>query len=1088
MKIKTFISIFLVFAMLIGTFSPVFGGEVLRAEETLEDYKQQDLHNEVEKFIKLLNQDKNWQGKKGSKNGRTNGEITLDILAYLESSQGYFLHFNRLGNDTLLSLVNELLPGLDKSERDKLIIILLAIHSTIVDDSTNLQKQENLSNPHIARIKNALNLYENAVHHYNKKQYNQALKKITDSITTLLQLMKELNIEYSVENDFDQDGLPNLYEFTIATNPLNSDTDRDGLNDYFEDKHNDVLSALLKDTNSNGVLDWEEDFDQDELTNKQEQDLQLNPSVDDTDKDLLKDGLEVKTFNSNPGKFDTDLDGLNDGAEFRFDTNPNHQDSDGDGILDGHENFLQIVENQNLGISISFDASNDAQRYTIIKEAAVANEVNIPGKIGRAVDITTNSHFNEATIAMHFTESDLAPNTDESQLQLFWFDTENMQAVPLENTWVDLEKNIVYGITNHFSEYLIIDTGLWSKNWREDLNIGGRRGKDIVLDLTFSMDSSGSMEWNDPHSLRLIAAKNFVDALLPNDRAAVVDFDSRARLIQSLTEDKEQVKKAIDKIDSSGGTNIADSIKVSNLELITNGRDNSEKVIILLTDGESNYLRGWEEHYAKEAATNNIVIYTVGLGDSIDSNLLTKIAEMTGGKYYPVKASEELLEVFKKIQRETGFDEDLDRDGLPDWVEEAGMRNSYGELIYTNIEPNDLNGDGRPDGWDSDRDGLSDREEMGQIYRASSISTSNDQSYYEMKSHPRKKDTDGDGYTDDVDLNPNKKYVPTIILLHGVLSDVGGVYGAYNALATREDVESRWTQVDKETKNDTDNANPAIFGELENQRITDWDNDGFYYQLLNQRELSAEKIRVFNYANRAYIRNSANDFKVYLTNLASVLEVPTRTHKPVVNIVVHSMGGLITRTYHELDKDARPVEIKNIITWATPHFGTFKRYANNVATIDAVDDLDKDSSLWEVLISANQRIETKYTMFTGVPLMKVRNWMKDKKNDPNTPYFIFNPKSSLTYVNDIRNRLDKIANGSDYRIVDNDDWVDVESGMGYSGTEEMDRVAAHQYLIGKRWIVVGPHEDENGTKGVAHSPIHHNADVWHRTLPILLNK
>ena len=56
-------------------------------------------------------------------------------------------------------------------------------------------------------------------------------------------------------------------------------------------------------------------------------------------------------------------------------------------------------------------------------------------------------------------------------------------------------------------------------------------------DVVLVIDSSGSMAWNDPLDLRIDAAKNYVDKLKPDDRAAVVDMDDSATLLQGLTID-----------------------------------------------------------------------------------------------------------------------------------------------------------------------------------------------------------------------------------------------------------------------------------------------------------------------------------------------------------------------------------------------------------------------------------------------------------------------------------------------------------------------------------------------------------------------
>ena len=78
------------------------------------------------------------------------------------------------------------------------------------------------------------------------------------------------------------------------------------------------------------------DPDGDGLTNLQEYLLGTNPHVADTDGDGLNDGDEVKA-GTNPLVADTDGDGLSDGDEIRLGTNPLVADTDGDGIPDGIE-------------------------------------------------------------------------------------------------------------------------------------------------------------------------------------------------------------------------------------------------------------------------------------------------------------------------------------------------------------------------------------------------------------------------------------------------------------------------------------------------------------------------------------------------------------------------------------------------------------------------------------------------------------------------------------------------------------------------------------------------------------------------------
>jgi hypothetical protein len=78
------------------------------------------------------------------------------------------------------------------------------------------------------------------------------------------------------------------------------------------------------------------DTDGDGLTNLQEFQIGTDPRNPDTDGDGVTDGEEVKR-GTNPLNADTDGDGLTDAEEIRLGTNPLNPDTDGDGIPDGVE-------------------------------------------------------------------------------------------------------------------------------------------------------------------------------------------------------------------------------------------------------------------------------------------------------------------------------------------------------------------------------------------------------------------------------------------------------------------------------------------------------------------------------------------------------------------------------------------------------------------------------------------------------------------------------------------------------------------------------------------------------------------------------
>ncbi len=122
------------------------------------------------------------------------------------------------------------------------------------------------------------------------------------------------------DTDTDEDGLKDEQEGLIGTDPNKVDTDEDGLSDYIEVVMlgTDPLSA---ERDESGKTDAEKDTDGDGITNLKELELGTDPGLTDTDADGLSDGDEVNR-GTNPINYDTDGDGASDGAEVEIGTNP----------------------------------------------------------------------------------------------------------------------------------------------------------------------------------------------------------------------------------------------------------------------------------------------------------------------------------------------------------------------------------------------------------------------------------------------------------------------------------------------------------------------------------------------------------------------------------------------------------------------------------------------------------------------------------------------------------------------------------------------------------------------------------------------
>jgi uncharacterized repeat protein (TIGR01451 family) len=191
--------------------------------------------------------------------------------------------------------------------------------------------------------------------------------------------------------DTDGDGLTDVTEATIRTNPGDADSDDDGVPDGSEfapgtDSDGDgLINALDPDSDNDGLFDGTEmgfdcgDADTNPAANRCVPDADLgttktNPTLADTDDGGLSDGSEDSNLNGvvdadetdpnlnadDTGMSDRDADGLSDALEATLGSNPDDADSDDDGVLDGLEaNPSDDADSDTLIGVLDPDSDND---------------------------------------------------------------------------------------------------------------------------------------------------------------------------------------------------------------------------------------------------------------------------------------------------------------------------------------------------------------------------------------------------------------------------------------------------------------------------------------------------------------------------------------------------------------------------------------------------------------------------------------------------------------------------------------------------------------------------------------------------------
>lgn len=535
--------------------------------------------------------------------------------------------------------------------------------------------------------------------------------------------------------DTDGDGLIDALEYYIGTDVALTDTDGDGLDDYYDFAVFNY-DPLLADTDLDSIDDSAEDYDGDNLSNAQELVRGTDPLFFDTDGDTLSDYDELTTHSTNPLLQDTDGDDVNDDVELALGTDPLNYNT----TFTVEQSTPAPSELYPVSATVTTQVKGaQVESLTVQSSANGALNAIIPGYLGEAIDIAIDGDIDSATLEFYY-DSSLGQINDTFQPRIYYY---NEQLGYLEE--VDdqvVEDGKVTATTTHFSSYILLNKVDFDKVWDSEIKspLITDDGDELALAIAFAIDSSGSMYDNDSTGLRKDLAKEFVDKLRDFDLGAVVDFDSDAILLSSFTDDKEEIKAAIDRVDSSGGTDIGAGVELALEQFAPYAQDEGTiKYIVLLTDGEGDY----DSTLTQQAADSGIIIYTIGLGHYIDEELLITIAAETGGKYYYADNADELTDVFDEVAQET-IDLTIDSNGdlIPDYyndlIKAGKLRTGTGAFI----SPVDFNydEDGNPSA-DYDGDGLLNGEELV-------LTTQNGYTYVNMKSHPMMVHSDADGLDD----------------------------------------------------------------------------------------------------------------------------------------------------------------------------------------------------------------------------------------------------------------------------------------------------------------------------------------------------
>jgi VWFA-related protein len=161
----------------------------------------------------------------------------------------------------------------------------------------------------------------------------------------------------------------------------------------------------------------------------------------------------------------------------------------------------------------------------------------------------------------------------------------------------------------------------------------------LLVDTGSSMNDAG----------KLAAAKQalgaFVDALGPQDSAAVIAFSDQPKVVQGYTGDKNALKAAVNQLQAGGPHAIFDA--VTQASQFQAALSQKRKVLLLLTDSGDTASKQTLDSASSAARNAHVPVYAVGLGSDVHHDLLDILAGQTAGQVTYVASADGLAKAFQ---------------------------------------------------------------------------------------------------------------------------------------------------------------------------------------------------------------------------------------------------------------------------------------------------------------------------------------------------------------------------------------------------------------------------------------------------------
>jgi Mg-chelatase subunit ChlD len=174
------------------------------------------------------------------------------------------------------------------------------------------------------------------------------------------------------------------------------------------------------------------------------------------------------------------------------------------------------------------------------------------------------------------------------------------------------------------------------------------------------------------------AAKGFVETIRYTKeelvRSSVLQFSDKVANPINFTNNHDILNSVIDQLHASGETAVFDAT-YAGIEALVAENPPGKKAVIALTDGIDNSSRHRVEEVIARAREENIPLYMLGFGPKgkLAEDVMIRMAEETGGKYYHASNKEDLMRIFENLSLKL-HDDGIDEITLRELAERTGGR------------------------------------------------------------------------------------------------------------------------------------------------------------------------------------------------------------------------------------------------------------------------------------------------------------------------------------------------------------------------------------------------------------------------------